>query len=163
MSLVIERLERKLDEMFVLVASLPNGEVKARLTDYLCIRTSGLIERVVKQLVGDFMEDASQEEVNRFVVNKLQNVTNLNHVKIEKLLETFSKDWQDEYIREATLQEIASLNSILDLRNSIAHGGNHTAGFNVVKGHYDNVKTVIGRLKRIIRKQPRRVRVRNSA
>ena len=162
MSLVIERLERKLDSLFLLVDALPNDEVKARLADYLCIRIAGLIERVVKQLVGEFMDGASQQEVNKYVTTKMKSVTNLNHIKLGKLLESFSRDWQDDYTRNATDEEIASLDSILHLRNSIAHGGDQTTGYDKVKLHYGNVKTVIGRLKLIIRKHPRRARVRTA-
>ncbi|UOQ75210.1 HEPN domain-containing protein [Hymenobacter cellulosilyticus] len=163
MSLVIERLERKLDSLFLVVDALPEGEAKARLADYLCIRIAGLIERVVKQLVGDFMDGASQQEINKYVTTKLSSVTNLNHIKLAKLLESFSIDWQDEYTRNATDAEIASLDSILRLRNSIAHGGDQTTGYSNVKAHYANVKTVIGRLKLIIRKHPRRARARVHA
>lgn len=163
MSLVTERLERKLDNLFLVVDALPEGEAKARLADFLCIRIAGLIERVVKQLVGEFMDGASQQEVNKYVTTKMANVTNLNHIKLANLLESFSLDWQDDYTRNATDGEIASLDSILSLRNSIAHGGDQTTGYDNVKAHYANVKAVIGRLKLIIRKHPRRAGARTHA
>ena len=162
MSLSIQQLERKLDEMFEMVDALPNNEAKARLAEYLCIRTSGLLEKVVKQLISEFIE-GSQQETNKFVSSKIQMVSNLNHPKLRKLLESFSLEWRSAYLESASVQEIASLNSILDLRNSIAHGGSQTTSYGIVKGHYDNVKSVIGRLKVIIRKRGRQDRVRRAA
>lgn len=156
MSHSIERLEKKLDDMFTMVNAVQDIEAKARLAEYLCIRTSGLLESVVKQLVSEFMDGNSQQEANRYVKTKMQTVTNLKHAKLEKLLDSFSSDWQNEYASGISDAEKASLNSIIDLRNSMAHGGTQSVSFVTVKSHYDNVKNVIAHLKAIIRKRGRR-------
>lgn len=162
MSQNIERLEKKLDDMFTMVDAVQDAEAKARLAEYLCIRTSGLLETVVKQLVSEFMDGNSQQEVDRYVKTKMKSVTNLKHAKLEKLLESFSSDWQSQYVSGISDAEKASLNSIIDLRNSMAHGGTQSASYGTVKSHYNNVKSVIGRLKVIIRKRGRQDRVRRA-
>ena len=163
MSTQTDRLERKIDSMFDLVDKLPNDEVKARLAEYLCIRTSGLIEQVVKELVSEFMNGNSQQEVSKYVTGKMKNVTNLNYVRLEKLLESFSEEWQHQYKARVSREEEASLNSILNLRNSIAHGGSNTASYLIVKAHYTNVKTVIAHLKLIVSKRSQGKRTRKTA
>jgi hypothetical protein len=93
----------------------------------------------------------------------MKSVTNLKHPKLEKLLESFSIDWQSRYAQSVSEPEKASLNSIVDLRNSMAHGGMQTTSYRNVKEHYNNVKSVIGHLKTIIRKAPPRATSKKAA
>jgi methylphosphotriester-DNA--protein-cysteine methyltransferase len=86
----------------------------------------------------------------------MQTVTNLTDDKLLKLLESFSTDWEVEFKQNVTAQEISSLNSIIHLRNGMAHGGSQSVSYRIVRAHYDNIKQIIARLKKIIAKQPKK-------
>jgi hypothetical protein len=153
---VISELEVKLDRLFARVEPMPEDDIKAKLAEYLCIRISGLLESVIKQLVNEFLDGSVPQEANKYIVRKMQTVTNLTDDKLLKLLESFSTDWEVEFKKNVTAQEISSLNSIIHLRNGMAHGGSQSVSYRTVKAHYDNIKQLIERLKTIIAKHPKK-------
>ncbi|MEZ0487648.1 HEPN domain-containing protein [Fibrella aquatica] len=148
----VESLEKKVEDLFLQVSSLPEDEVKSRLSEYLCIRASGLLENIVKQLVHEYMSTTTPKEVQDYVNSKLRSLTNLDHNKIKAFLFSFSKEWHDEYDSYVTTEVAESLNSIYGLRNSLAHGGTNPVSYKSIKEHYENMKIVILALKIIISK-----------
>lgn len=154
----IEYLEQKTDALFDQVGALPEDEVKARLSEYLCIRASGLLENVVKALVMEYAEGNGPQEVTKYVQSKLVSLTNLEHEKLKRLLLSFSQEWHDQYVKQITEAQAESLNSIYGLRNSLAHGGSSTVSYARVKSHYENMKGVIGGLKLIIAKKGKAIK-----
>lgn len=79
-----------------------------------------------------------------------RNITNLKYSKIQRLLETFSPDWKNEYsIKISDIQKDA-LDSIIANRNQIAHGQSVGITFVRVLNYYKEIKKVINTLKSII-------------
>jgi hypothetical protein len=151
-----ESLEKKVDDLFMQVSGLPEDEIKSRLAEYLCIRSSGLLENIIKQLVHEYMSTSAPREVQDYVNSKLKSVTNLDHNKLKAFLFSFSKEWHDEYDSFITTEVAESLNSIYGLRNSLAHGGTNAVSYKGIKTHYDNLKIVIMALKIVISKSNKR-------
>lgn len=148
----IEQLEKKTDALFNQVGALPEDEVKSRLAEYLCIRASGLLEKVVKELVIEYVTKSAPQEVKSYIESKIISLTNLEHEKLKRFLQSFSQEWHDQYDSLVTEDQAQALNSIYGLRNSLAHGGASTISYKRIREHYDKMKNVIDGLKLIISK-----------
>ncbi|MGY3090817.1 hypothetical protein ACVWYF_003878 [Hymenobacter sp. UYAg731] len=155
----IEAMERQLDNMFQLAASMPPDEPQARLAEYLCIRTSGLMEQVVKHLLKEYAKSTSATEVAKYVEGKTERIANLPNDKLVELLLSFSDIWRDEYVTNVTEEAAGALSSIVGLRNKLAHGIDPGGiSYGRIQGYYTNVRTIFPLLKRIISKDRPRLR-----
>lgn len=145
--------ERNLDVLFTEVSTLSEGEIiKAHLARYLCVRTSGYLENVVKALISNYCDGTSPRPIQSFILSKTKNTTNLNYTKILRLLAEFSPEWKDKFESKLSDQQKSSLNSVVSNRNNIAHGNPDSITFNGIKKYYEDIKDVISILKSIIKK-----------
>jgi hypothetical protein len=152
-------MERQLESMFQLAAGLPPDEPQARLAEYLCIRTSGLMEQVVKQLLKEYIKSTSAAEVAKYVEGKTDRIANLPNDKLVELLLSFSETWRDEYLANISDEAAGALTSIVALRNKLAHGIDPGGiSYGKIQGYYTNVRTLFPILKQIISKDRRRLK-----
>ncbi|RTQ45838.1 hypothetical protein EJV47_23705 [Hymenobacter gummosus] len=155
----IEAMERQLDNLFQLAANMPPDEPQARLAEYLCIRTSGLMEQVVKHLLKEYAKSTSAAEVAKYVEGKTDRIANLPNDKLVELLLSFSESWRDEYVANISEEAAGALNSIVGLRNKLAHGIDPGGiSYRRIFEYYTNVRTLFPVLKQIISKDKRRLR-----
>jgi len=150
MSLAIELIEKQLDQLFDEVKELDEGIIKSHMTRYLCVRTSGYIESLYKSLIGDFTDGTSPKQIQRFVEKKTKYSTNLVYARMIENLTLFSVDWSGSFEQEMNTSYRESLNSVISLRNNIAHGGSNNLSYNNMQAHYTNIKGVAAILKKII-------------
>lgn len=152
-SIRLRHQERNLDNLFIEVSTLDEGEIiKAHLARYLCVRTSGYLENVVKSLISNYCDGSSPQPIQTFVIKRTKHSTNLGYMKLLRLLEEFSNEWKESFESRLTHQQKISLNSVVSNRNSIAHGNPDSITFNNIKDYYDDIKEVIIILTDIIKK-----------
>lgn len=152
MKLQLENQERKLDDLLRRIEKVEDDELKAHLSKYFCIKISGYLENVVKTLVANYSEGASQKPIVNYIQQDLKNITNLSDEKIRKLLMKFSEEWNTNFSNTITEQQIVSLNSIISNRNSIAHGQQDNVSPKVITQYYSDLKAIVQILKLTIRK-----------
>lgn len=149
----LKSYEKNLDSLFNEVSLLDQGDVvKAHLTRYLCIRTSGFLEVVTRYLIANLCDGTSPRTVQNYVQNKVKYITNLNYSKMKDLLAEFNTEWCDEFVKRVSDKQKAALNSVVANRNNIAHGNQDNTSFNDMKEYYTDIKEITILLKEIIRK-----------
>lgn len=146
-------LEKNLDKLFNEVSGLDEGDIhKAHLSRYLCVRTSGYLESVIRNLIVNYCDGTSPREIENYLSLKIKYITNLEYKKVVSLLAEFSSEWKDQFESIVTDEQKSSLNSVVSNRNSIAHGNTDSITFRNMKEYYIHVKEVADILKNIIRK-----------
>lgn len=132
---------KHIEEIKALVAGLSakghhNDEIISRLAEYLIIRVSGLIEVSVKAILLDHSKNATNDlPVLSFIEYQLNRHWDLNHGKICELVEHFSPDWGTAVKRDIVGPMKESINSVVVLRNTLAHGGDITISFSTASDH----------------------------
>lgn len=153
MDLRTQQYLRELEQQFKLAELESEDEVKSLLANFLCVRTSGLLETFIKGRISDYLDKKVTKEVKRYISLKMKDITSLNANKIVSVLDTFSKSWAisfQSYI-DSHEQEKNSLNSIISNRHNIAHGQKSSVTFTNMKQYYVDIKAVIKELNNIIK------------
>lgn len=145
--------ERQLDSLYNEVSQIQEGEInKAHLTRYLCVRTSGYLENVVRILIAHFCDGTSPQPVNNYIVKRTKYITNLDFKRLKGLLSEFDSSWSSEFEQRVTDQQKSSLNSVISNRNNISHGNQDSITYRDMVNYYRDVKDVCKILINIIRK-----------
>lgn len=149
----LKSFERQLDNLFREVSIIDEGEeTKAHLSRYLCVRTSGYLENVIRFLIANYCDGTSPQSISNYVVKRTKYITNLDYNKIRSLLSEFNTEWSIGFETVITDQQKSSINSVVSNRNSIAHGNNDSITFRDMCQYYKDTKEVCEILKNIIKK-----------
>lgn len=145
----VVRYQDSLDRLFVKAGELEqveeiDDEVRAHLTQYLCVRASGYVEASVKTILREYVNTRTTEPgILNFVDSRLDRSMNPRRDVLLSVIGDFSNDWR-ETIRDELRGDLgASLDSIVVNRNSITHGKDVTLSLNDLKGHFENAKKVV--------------------
>lgn len=145
--------EKQLDNLFKEVSLIPEGEItKAHLSRYLCVRTSGYLENVMRLLIANFCDGTSPKPVSNYITKRTKYITNLDFKRIINLLSEFNSEWSSEFKARITDQQISSMNSVVSNRNNIAHGNNDSITFRDMTQYYNDIKEICEVLKKIVTK-----------
>lgn len=113
------------------------------LTKYAAIRCCGALEQGYKSIIADYYEQYAPELAKFISTHVRESSMNPSFGNIMKILHAFDDDKADAFKRSAArlanakmLQ--ASLESLNDIRNSIAHGLSVTVSFNEIDTHFSN-------------------------
>ena len=101
-----------------------DSEVAADIAAYFCVLIYGHYESAVKGAILDHAGREGSPELARFVQERLKRQSNLKSSQLKELLGSFSSEWK-ETVGEKINERIGcndALNSLVDQRNSIAHG-----------------------------------------
>lgn len=134
-----DRRKKKLDTLIKETESLDESNfLKSELSRYICIRVSGLIEQTVRDFYEEYTESKSSPNVSRYVSRKMKSFQNPNIQKVIDLAQDFSEDWAAE-IDALDVEIKDAVKSIVDTRNSVAHGGEQGMTLNKAKDYYRRV------------------------
>lgn len=154
MSLKTENYIRKLDRLFALADAIEdNDEVKSYHVQYLCIKTSGLIEACFKEFIENYLKKKCPQPISNYVVSRFNHFTNADYDKLKETLGLFCNDWKVCFVYSVNDEMKASLNSVVNLRHNFAHGVNSSSNisFSEMKKHYNNVKAIINLMENIMK------------
>ncbi len=131
-SAVLETHKKHVDELFeradAVSESVKNGkfkyefEIQADFAKYLCIRVCGLVDVSVNFILTSYVTAHAPRELSRFAFKTLGRQQNLKSGRLVELVGQFHESWAQELQRFLTGPRIDALNSLVDNRNSIAHG-----------------------------------------
>jgi RiboL-PSP-HEPN len=121
----VVRYKQQLDDLFAKISNLPvEEEIQSHWARYLCIRVSGFLEISISSIYSKYAKDKSAPFVANYIEKKLSSFQNPTMDKITKLVSDFSPEWSEQ-LKELVDGEIKdSIDSIVAVRNQIAHGGN---------------------------------------
>lgn len=108
------------------------------LIAYSVIKASGTIERVLKSMLFDYISrGANPEAINYFTKHITDASFNPSPGKIEKILESFNTTWASSFkLATSGKQQKTNLKSLIELRNSFAHGSSITSSIEDVLRYY---------------------------
>ena len=139
------RLEAAFDRAARLSRADVDTETQADHTKYLCVLVSGLIETVIPELVIEYCGKQTSAPVLGYISGQLNKIQKLNVRKLTELLASFDKAWAKDF--ESFLEidgKKESLNSVVALRNKIAHGESvPQMSLSRMTDYYKNIKTII--------------------
>ena len=140
----VSRLKQRLDATFSRVAKI-NGdlELQSDFARYLCVLVSGYLETAVKELVLEHARRVGGPSLQRFVEQRTRRFTNANAQRLQDLLGSFDSDWRIA-LESLLVDEFKdAVDSIVDLKNKIAHGGSVGVTYQRVSDYYACVQKVV--------------------
>ena len=119
------------------------------LTRYAIIKACGTIERALKTLVADHAESKQSQQVKNFLQNKVRESSmNPNENNIGQLLRSFDQAWATDFNEKLKLiadreRKKQSLKSLVEARNTFAHGGNPVTTIGQVKIYFCDCRDIM--------------------
>lgn len=141
--LVIYTHKSRVDAAFRRATQVSDPELLADYAKYLCILVSGYLEKAFSEIVLEHAREVAAPSVQRFVERTTRRFTNANSEKILKLLGNFDNDWKSSMEAFLIDERKAAVDSVLNLRNSIAHGSNIGLTFTRMQTYYSSIVEVV--------------------
>lgn len=124
------------------------------LVGYSVVKASGTIEIVMKQMLFDFLAERVKTEtelyLSKAIVDSSCNPSTGNIERLLDQIDTGRKGQFQEKMKEDESKHKGDLNSLVNLRNDMAHGRNITATINTVAKYYDSGVLVLKSLDEIL-------------
>jgi hypothetical protein len=141
------RVRRRLDQTFARIGSVSGDvELQGDFAKYLCILVSNYVENAVAELVLEYVRRRAAPPVVNYVERQLSRFTNPNVRKICDLLGGFEADLRREFESFVVDEREAAINSIVAIRNQIAHGESAGVSYARIKSYYDAANDVVDHL-----------------
>ncbi len=138
------RYQQRLDNLFKQIATFSGDvELQSHWARYLCVLVSGFLEVSIRAIYGQYARNKASHYVANFVESELKGFQNPKMEKILELTKSFSPTWADELkiVTDGELKD--AVDSIVAVRNNIAHGQNVGITYTTIKNYYQNVVKVI--------------------
>jgi hypothetical protein len=144
-TLDVAAMQARLDATFQRVADLPAAdlEVRSDFARYLCILVSGFVENAVAALTMSYCRDRSQPAVANYAGTQLRRLQNLNSERLLQVVGAFEQQWREDLHTFLEGPRKDALDSILGLRNQIAHGASVGLTYVRIKEYYTRVKEIV--------------------
>ena len=140
----VTRLRQQLDTVFGRVKRLNHDpELQSDFARYLCVLVSGYMEKAVVALVLEHARTNGAPTLQRFVENKTKNFTNAKASRVQDLLGSFDPEWREKLEDILADERKDAIDSIVALRNTIAHGGSVGITYTRIDRYYRETKSVI--------------------
>jgi len=149
----IYQQKQKLDNLFELASQklersgLVNeliNEIRDPLSRHLCVLISGFVEQAIRELFVTYANEKSSPNFARYVEITWNRNQNMKQEDLLQLMGSFNSQWHQ------TLKDFLAidgrgdaLNSIVNLRNSIAHGGTLSSSLVNVREYYGKIVAII--------------------
>jgi hypothetical protein len=141
----VRSLEQRLDAAFKRIGSVAlESEIQSDFARYLCVLVSGYLEKAVYELVLEHARRNGAPSLQRFVDHRTKRFTNATSGKLKDLLDDFSPGWGDLFEAYVDGEIKDGINAVVDLRNSIAHGGSVGVTYRTISDYYMRVKKAVG-------------------
>ena len=101
-------------------------ELQGHWGQYLCIIAAGFVENGLQAIYSGFSAQSASDHVARYVHGRLARVTNPNAQRFIEVAGAFNPRWGnelEEYLNADAPSRRDALDSIMNNRNQISHGG----------------------------------------
>lgn len=154
---ILDDCELELAEIEKIISKLSSFDKQVHfLTRYAIIISAAAMEKVCKELITNYCETGANAQMKSFLnKNFREQALNVKYALICKTLNRFDDDWNRTFKTDLNRLKSAgkwktSLDSLIDLRNSFAHGGRPTTTFKAVHEYFRHSRRVILILERAI-------------
>lgn len=143
----VARLRSKLDATFKRASLIgPDPELLSDFAKYLCVLVCGYVEQAVVELLMEHSRRNGAPTLQRFVEARTSRLTNLNCEILRQVLGNFDPAWGDDIAKLLVDDTKDALNSVVSLRNNIAHGESVGLTYQRIVDYYGRIKPVIERV-----------------
>ncbi len=119
-------------------------EVRSAFESYLCIRTYVYVENSVRTILLEHVRSVtSDDSIEKFVDSQLERQPNLRYGELIKLVSRFNPEWQEKIKQGVTQKMLTSLNSLVSIRNSIAHSDNTDISLNDLQDYFASSQEIV--------------------
>lgn len=126
------------------------------LNAYSVIKASGTIERIFKSMIYDRMSDGANDDTCYYLTKKILDASyNISYNKIQNILEKINPKWFKELNSRVSKKNNLKndLNSLIQLRNTFAHGNSMNEPIDTIIGYYESGMMVMEELDKVINNQ----------
>ncbi len=133
----VSRLRQRLDATFKRVNVVDqDAELQADFSKYLCVLVSGFLEKAVSALIVDHARRTGAPSLGRFVHQRTKNLANTNSQKLINLMGDFDPNWRTS-LEALLIDDLKdAVDSVVNLRNQIAHGESVGVTYQTVADYY---------------------------
>ena len=124
-----------------------SDENQARLAQLMTVWASGYLEATCRDVLRTYAEQRAEPSVARFVSLNLDRFSSPKMGNIIDLVRSFDKNRADELEKFADDGVKESVNSIVGLRNNIAHGRPTDVSVGRIVQYFEDAKKLAGKLK----------------
>ena len=129
----IQDCQSELTNIKNFISKAPLGSMVRYLVSYSVIKSCGTIEIVFKDIIyNHLIKNANQEAIAYFSKNVKESSSNPKIDNICSLLKQINVNWNTSFKSKATDIDKQSLNSLVELRNQLAHGNSITSSIDDV-------------------------------
>jgi len=140
----IDRQRQKLDATFDRLSTAgADPELMADSARYLCVLVAGFLEQAVIEIALEHVRTHSHSSVQRHIEGRLRRFTSANTQNIVKLLGSFNPDWRSDLEAYIVDQYKSAVDSVVNLRHTVAHGRYTGVTMVGVRNYYTLVKQVV--------------------
>lgn len=138
--LSIISLEKKLDYAISQFDAQSDVYLQSHISRYLIIVTAGYFEQVVQNTLLEFSKPRSSVQIASYVESTLAWEGSINRAKLLRILDRFDRSWYPIIESLANDEQKNAVDSIKDLRDQLAHGGENGTGYGVAKAYHTGVR-----------------------
>lgn len=137
------------------------GEMQEAQADYarhLCVLVSGFVEKSMAELIVGYAQDKSPAQIRSYLESSLKRLTNVDKDRLLQVIGSLDARWREELDDYVQDERQAALNSIVGLRNEIAHGGGASVSLRAVRQYWTSIKEVVEKVESLLMPEPRQIR-----
>ena len=140
----VARLKKRLDATFERIQSVDDDtELRSDFARYLCVLVSGYVEQAIVHIVLEHARARGAPTLQRFVERRTKRFMNAKVGRIKELLDDFDPDWRSQLEEVLADEQRDAVNSIVNQRNIIAHGGSVELTYLRVKRYYEEAQCLV--------------------
>lgn len=140
---LLDECQQDLRRVEVIIVSLGgSSNIVPYLNNYAIIKACGTIEVAFKRIITDYCSKRSKKQVKKFLTRKVRdNSMNPSYDTICRTLGDFDRDWKSKFKDDVNAHAekdviLTSIKSLVDARNSFAHGGHPGLSINDTISYY---------------------------
>ncbi|BCE01280.1 HEPN domain-containing protein [Marinicellulosiphila megalodicopiae] len=130
-----DKYRQRINQLFNTYEKVVDLEEQAHSAKYLAVLISGYLEQAIKELLLHYTSQGAMSQISNYVEQTWPISRNMKTQNIKMILSQFDEKWGDDFqcLFVNDEKKKGHINSIVEWRNSIAHGkeGN-TLGVTIV-------------------------------
>lgn len=147
----VHREIQRLNDLFERVTAAASGDdnLQSHWARYLTVLVSGLLETGLSEVYSEFVKGTSPEPVAKYAVFHLARIQNPNCERMLLTAGGFKEQWRqdlEEYLNDEGRRE--AVDSIINVRHNVAHGGQMGITIARVREYYEKAVSVLEFLER---------------
>lgn len=141
-------LEQRINRLVKLVPDIQDDELRAEVTQHLCVLASGLVESICRDVLNRYAAKRCSPEIVRVVEAHVGGFQNLKVGKIAELLSSFDPIKATEWRAHIPEEAAAAIDSIVSNRHQIAHGRSIGLSYSVFMRYFADASPAVAEIER---------------